>query len=67
MGFFNRQSVHFTRHNPLDNGLADEIANEQNEAESFLHDMSGEDLTKHWNAIVKDIEKDPDWFSFSED
>lgn len=67
MGFFNHSTVHFRDHNPLDNGLADEIASEQNEADSFLHDISGDDLTKHWNAIVKDIEKDPNWFSFSED
>lgn len=67
MSLFSRSKIHFRSHNPLDNGLADEIANEQNEAESFLHDVNGDDLTRHWNAIVKDIEQDPNWFSFSED
>lgn len=67
MGIFQKSHIKFSRHDPLDNGLNDEIAAEQREAESFLHDVSGDDLTKHWNAIAKDIEKDPDWFAFSED
>lgn len=67
MSIFNKNRIQFRQQDPLDNGLNDDIAAEQSEAESFLHDVSGDDLTKHWNTIVKDIEKDPDWFSFSED
>ena len=57
----------FAKKDPLDNGLSDEISTEQNEADSFFNDPSGDDLAKHWNTIVKDVEKDPNWFTFSED
>lgn len=67
MGIFHR-NIQFNKHDPLANGLSDEIAAEQQESDAFtLDDMSGDDLVDHWNTIVKDIEKDPDWFSFSND
>lgn len=68
MSIFHR-SVTFRKHDPLDDGLKDDIAAEQSEADSFqtLDDMSGDELAKQWNSIIKDIEKDPDWFTFSED
>jgi hypothetical protein len=50
----------------LANGLDEEIRAEQKEQDSFtLDDTSGEDLVSQWNAIIQDVEKDPDWFSFS--
>ena len=67
MGIFNKNSIRFNQQDPLDNGLGDDIAAEQREADSFLDDVSGDDLTRHWNTIAKDIEKDPDWFTFNED
>lgn len=68
MSIFHR-SVAFRKHDPLDDGLKDDIAAEQNETDSFqtLDDMSGDELAMQWNSIIKDIEKDPDWFTFSED
>lgn len=68
MNLFHRTSIRFTTPDPLANGLNDEIAAEQRESDAFtLVDMSGDELSAHWNAIVKDIEKDPDWFNFSKD
>ena len=67
--FSRRHSIKFKKPDPLANGLGDEIAAEQREADSFktLDDTSGDELTKQWNAIEKDIKKDPDWFVFTED
>lgn len=69
MSIFHRRQVTFSKHDPLDDGLKDDINAEQKEADAFqtLDDMSGEELANQWNTIVKDIEKDPDWFSFSND
>lgn len=63
-----RHRIGFSTPDPLGNGLAEEIAAEQREPEAFtsLEDTSGEELTAQWNAIVKDIEKDPDWFKFND-
>lgn len=62
-------TIGFTQPDPLGDGLGDEIAAEQKEPEAFasLEDTPGDVLSEQWNAIVKDIEKDPDWFTFSED
>ncbi len=61
--------IQFGKPDPLANGLGDEIAAEQQEAEAFqtLSDTSAEELNQQWSTIVKDIEKDPDWFTFSDD
>lgn len=66
MSIFHKKQVKFQDHDPLGDGLREEIAAEQKEAESFvtLDDVSGEELTKQWGAIIKDVEKDPDWFTF---
>jgi len=62
-------TIGFTQPDPLGDGLGDEIAAEQKEPEAFtnLDDTPGDVLSEQWSAIVKDIEKDPDWFTFSED
>ena len=64
-----KHRISFKQHDPLDDGLGDEIASEQQEADAFLtlSDTSAEELNKQWSTIVKDIEKDPDWFTFSDD
>ncbi len=67
MGIFRKQ-ITFNRHDPLDDGLRDAITAEQRSDDSFtLADPTGEELTEKWDAIVKDVEKDPGWFSFSKD
>lgn len=67
--FSRRRTIKFSTPDPLANGLADEIAAEQKEADAFqtLDDVSSEELNKHWNAIVKDIKKDPAWANFNKD
>ncbi len=69
MSIFHHSTVQFKTPDPLADGLGDDIAAERKEADAFmtLEDMSGEELTDHWNNIVKDIEKDPSWFNFSKD
>ncbi len=61
-----RNRVQFNRHDPLDNGLREEIAAEQREADAFstLDDVSGEQLASHWSMILNDARKDPDWIDF---
>jgi len=67
MGLFHH-NMKFPERDPLDDGLRDAIIAEQNESDAFtLGDLSGEELTEKWNAIIKDVEKDPSWFDFSED
>ncbi|MFZ2544816.1 MAG: hypothetical protein WAW80_02470 [Candidatus Saccharimonadales bacterium] len=67
MSLFHRKTIRFTTPDPLANGLADEIDAERKEADAFrtLDDMPAEELVSHWNAIVEDIKKDPDWSKFS--
>lgn len=69
MNLFHRHTVSFAKVDPLGDGLGDEIAREQSEAESIksLDDVSGEELATKWNEIVSDIKKDPDWFDFSKE
>jgi hypothetical protein len=61
--------IGFSKPDPLGNGLGDEIAAEQREPEAItsLDDTSSQDLEAFWGEVVKDVEKDKDWFSFSED
>ncbi|RYF28505.1 MAG: hypothetical protein EOO17_04770 [Chloroflexi bacterium] len=69
MSIFHHQHVAFSKIDPLANGLADEIAAEQQEADSIrsLEDVSAEELNRKWNVIVDDIKKDPEWFNFADD
>lgn len=66
---FSRHNIHFDHIDPLANGLDDDIAAEQREADAIhsFEDTSAEELTAFWQGVVDDIEKDPDWFSFSDD
>lgn len=68
MSLFHRR-INFTQHDPLADGLGDEIAAEQSEADAFqtLDDTTGDELASHWNKIIKDVEKDPDWFDFTDE
>jgi hypothetical protein len=60
---------HFTKADPLANGLDDDIAAEQRESDAIhsLDDVSAEELNEKWSVIVEDIKQDPDWFDFSND
>lgn len=67
--FTRRHTIKFSTPDPLANGLNDDIAAEQKEADAFLtlDDVSSEELTRHWNAIVKDIKKDGRRLDFGND
>lgn len=67
MSIFHHQHISFSKADPLGNGLGDEIAAEQQEADAIrsLDDVSAEELNQKWNVIVEDIKKDPEWFDFS--
>jgi hypothetical protein len=68
MSLFHRK-VQFSKVDPLANGLDEEIAAEQHEAEAIrsFDDTSADELVRFWSGVVKDIKKDPDWFDFSEE
>ena len=54
--------IHFSAIDPLGDGLAEEIAAEQAEAEHFeLDDQLDGQLAESWEAIVDDARKDPDF------
>lgn len=60
--------VHLPKVDPLGDGLRDEIQREQLEPEAItLRDVSEEELESYWNSVESDIQKDPEWFHFSED
>lgn len=63
-----RHKLAFAKVRPLDDGLGDEIAAEQAEPEHIdLTEQFDPELGERWEAVVKDVEKDPKWFDFSED
>lgn len=49
-----------TSSSPLDDYAQDETID-------LSHDVDEKALEQTWDSIVKDIEKDPEWFNFSED
>ncbi len=54
--------VHFQQPDPLDDGTAEAIAQEQREAGITLGDEDGKDLTDFWDGVSKNLKKDPNWF-----
>jgi len=62
--------ISFKQIDPLGNGLREEIIAEQDEPEAIgaLEDGVNEgELAQYWQQVESDIEKDPEWFRFSED
>lgn len=67
MSLFHR-SISFSQTDPLGGGLREEIEHEQLEPEAImLGDEDGSQLITTWQHIAEDVEKDPDWFQFSDD
>jgi hypothetical protein len=58
------QRIHFTKADPDDNGLIEEIAQEQLEPEAISPEegIDARELDARWQEIVSDLEKDPTWF-----
>lgn len=58
----------FQKADPLGGGLSEEIEQEMNEPEAIvLGDEDGSQLMRAWEKIAEDIEKDPEWFRFTDD
>jgi hypothetical protein len=66
---FHFHHLQFTKPDPEDNGLHDEILQEQLEPEAITleESLNGEELTDAWQSITSDLEQDPDWFKFTEE
>jgi hypothetical protein len=62
MTFFHH--VEFNRPDPLDDGLADDIAAEKRESGIDLKDEDGRELTDFWQNVSENLKNDPDWFNF---
>lgn len=69
MNIFHRQKIQFSTKDPLGNGLAEEIAREQNEPEAIgsLDDTPSRDLEAFWGEVIEDAKKDKDFFAYAED
>lgn len=64
MSIFHR-TITFSKHDPLADGLGDQIAAEQSEDDAIvLRDEDGQQLADFWSGVTKNLKKDPDWFDF---
>lgn len=61
--------ISFKQIDPLDNGLREEIESERLEPQAITLEEGVDEgkLSEYWQSVESDIEKDPEWFSFSED
>jgi len=64
-----RRSLSFSQVDPLGGGLAEEIAAEQAEPDAITleESLDAQLIADQWNQAVEELEKDPDWFNFSND
>lgn len=64
-----KHHIAFKQIDPLGSGLREEIVAEQLEPDAItLSETVNEDeLTDYWKSVEADIEKDPEWFTFTED
>jgi hypothetical protein len=70
MSFFHRifHHISFSKIDPLGDGLREEIEQEQLEPEAITLEEGVDEgaLSESWQEIQQDIEKDPEWFHFSD-
>lgn len=61
--------ISFKKIDPLDNGLREEIVQEQLEPQAITLEEAVDEgqLSEYWQSVEADIEKDPEWYTFSED
>lgn len=66
---FVHHKLQFQPVDPLGDGLGDDIAREQSEeaAAEFQQDLDGNNLAVFWDEVEKDVQKDPNWFTFTEE
>lgn len=62
-------SISFRKIDPLDDGLREEIEAERMEPEAITLEegVNEGELEQYWTSVEKDIEKDPEWFRFSDE
>jgi hypothetical protein len=61
-------NVSLPKVDPLGDGLSEDIAREQLETEAItLDDVSESELEQYWESVESDIQRDPEWFHFSEE
>ncbi len=61
--------ISFKTIDPLGAGFSEEIATEQREPEAAALEEGVDEgeLFKYWQSVETDIEKDPEWFKFTEE
>lgn len=64
-----RHTLSLSKVDPLGGGLAEEIAAEQSESDAITLEetLDGQLIAQQWDQTVEELEKDPDWFKFSDD
>lgn len=66
---FPHHKLQFQPVDPLGDGLGDDIAREQSEAGvvAFQGDLDGNSLAAFWDEVERDVQKDPNWYNFTEE
>lgn len=66
---FHLKHIQFTKVDPEDNGLLEEIAAERLEPEAITLEegIDGQRLSDSWQEITSDLEQDPEWFKYTEE
>lgn len=61
--------ISFKQIDPLGDGLREEIEREQLEPEAITLEegINEGELSESWQEIQQDIERDPEWFKFTEE
>lgn len=64
-----KHHIAFNQIDPLGAGLREEIAVEQEDSDAIALEESvdEEKLSNYWQSVEADIERDPEWFNFTED
>jgi hypothetical protein len=63
-----KHHISFKQIDPLGAGLREEIAQEQSEPDTITLEefMDEGKLSNYWQSVESDIEKDPEWFKFTD-
>ncbi len=66
---FHSQRIHFSKVDPLGDGLREEIVNEQLEPEAIRLEegLDENELSHYWQTVEADIQQDSEWFHFTEE
>ncbi len=64
-----KHHIAFKQIDPLGNGLREEIVAEQSEPDAITltETVNENELTQYWQSVERDIEHDPEWFTFTDE